>query len=241
MAEFQFQYDAMDPNASGGLTEKTWRPGVAGQAFDLFQENQNFGKYIGLNKFNDKYSKIDPLGGKIGGLSPSIDPFGGVKFAAGLFGANKDKWYRDYRKWADYWRTGMSESLGYGEGGEEAATDPLSKLQFALTNQVDMGKLKNTFDPNYDASGLVNSRNQGLAAMLRQQAAGMGVSGAYDATINNASNARQTLIDKSMAAYRPEAYQQQQTLSSNADQLLQSIQMANLDAQKSLTAAGRTV
>jgi len=215
MAEFKFEYDAMDPSASGGYDPTTYRPKGNTKTMDQF------------------YSKGG--GGKI------VDPLKGIKFMGGIFGANKDRWYRDYRKWADYWRTGMSNSMGYGAGGEAAATDPLSKLQFALTNQVDMGKIKNTFDQNYDASGLVNSRNQGLAAMLRQQAAGMGVSGAYDATINNASNARQTLIDKSMAAYRPEAYQQQQTLSSNADQLLQSIQMANLDAQKSLTAAGRTV
>jgi hypothetical protein len=212
MAEFQFQYDAMDPNASGGLT--------------------------GKNAFKPE----EGLYGKNKDLDWTIPAVGlGSNIYRALGGGNKERWYRDYRKWANYWRTGMSKSMGYGAGGEAAATDPLSKLQFALTNQFDMGKLKNTFDQNYDASGLVNSRNQGLAAMLRQQAAGMGVSGAYDATINNASNARQTLIDKSMAAYRPDAYQQQQTLSSNADQLLQSIQMANLDAQKSLTAAGRTV
>jgi hypothetical protein len=216
MAEFQFQYDAMNPNASGGL-----------QMADGYKKNWQ------QDAFDTTNTKIG-----WGNKTIGMDPFGIMK---GLLGGNKDKWYRDYRKWAGYWRTGMSNSMGYGAGGEEAATDPLSKLQFALTNQVDMGKIKNTFDQNYDASGLVNSRNQGLAAMLRQQAAGMGVNGAYDATINNASNARQTLIDKSMAAYRPEAYQQQQTLSSNADQLLQSIQMANLDAQKSLTAAGRTV
>ena len=244
MAEFNFQYDEMDPNAAGGGTGATWRPGVAGQAYDFFQKNQDFGskiqKSLGIDKVIGGYNKIDPIGGKFFGITPSIDPFGGVKFMAGLTGGNKDRWYRDYRKWADYWRKGMGTSLGYGKGGEAAATDPLSMLQFALSNKVDMGKIDNTFDPNYDATGLINGRNQGLAAMLRQQAAGMGVSGAYDATINNASNARQTLIDKSMTAYRPDAYQQQQTLSANADQLLQSIQMANFDAQKSITAAGRT-
>lgn len=222
MPEFRFQYDMMNPNASGGVSgstyNETWQ--------DKWQREKNIGENLGLPKSG------------ITKFLTSVDPFDLVK---NFLGGNKDKWYRDYRKWAGYWRTGMSNSLGYGTGGEAAATDPLSKLQFALTNKVDMDKLKNTFDPNYDATGLINSRNQGLAAMLRQQAAGMGVSGAYDATITNASNARQTLIDKSMAAYRPDAYQQQQTLSSNADQLLQSIQMANYDAKQALTSAGRTV
>jgi len=241
MAEFKFEYDAMDPNASGGLVKdsKTYRPVGGTRALDNFNQSSDWSGKLGVNSSQDKFLSFG-LGAGVFPIT-GFDKIGGIKFAAGLFGANKDKWYRDYRKWADYWRTGMSNALGYGAGGEDAATDPLSRLQFALSKQVDIDKLNNTFDQNYDATGLINSRNQGLAAILRQQAAGMGIRDAYEPVISNTTNARQTLIDKSLAAYRPEAYQNQQKLSANADQLLQSIQLANTEAQQSLGAAGRTV
>jgi hypothetical protein len=114
-------------------------------------------------------------------------------------------------------------------------------LQFALQNKVDYGQLNNTFDQNYDPAGMVDARQKGLSAALKQQAAGMGITGAYDASINSSLNARQTLIDKSIAAYRPEAYQQQQALSQNSNQLLQSIMEANTAAEKEIIGTGRSV
>lgn len=226
----------MDPNASGGLTpEKSLN--------DRLMEYKNYYNPNPKNVLplaNELQIKIDP-GNKFGkyfGIQSGgsfLDPAGII---TGLFGSStKKKWYRDYRKWAKYWREGTEEAMGYGKG---PATDPLAQLQTALMGKVDMNQIQNGYSQGYDPSGLVGAQNKAMAATLNQRAAGMGVGGAYDAVMNASNSSRQTLINQAMAAYRPQAYEAQQQLTQNSDQLLQAIQQANLEAQKSLAASGRS-
>ncbi len=148
-------------------------------------------------------------------------------------------WYRKYRGWAEWWRNTAQSSL-YGYGGT-GPTDPLAQLQNQLAAQYQEQAAKGAanFSSNYEFGGMINARNQGMAQALRQKAAGMGVQGAYQGTMDAATQARQTLVNQSMAAYRPIAYQAQQQIQGNTDELLNALAQANFEGQKTIAGAGR--
>ena len=151
----------------------------------------------------------------------------------------KRKWYRKYRSWAEFWRDTTQGAL-YGLNGT-GPTDPLAQLQNQLMAQYQdqAAKGATNFQDKYNFGGMVDARNQGMAQALRQRAAGMGVQGGYQGTIDAATQARQTLVNQSMAAYRPMAYQAQQQIQTDTDQLINAISQADYEGRKAVTGAGR--
>ena len=115
-------------------------------------------------------------------------------FADTSYAHEKNKrWYKKYRSWADYWRT-TAEGALVGTSATQP-TDPLAQLQKQLLGQYEKTKTNEPYAANFDFGGMINARNQGSASILNQRAAGMGVQGAYQPTVDAASRARQTLVD----------------------------------------------
>ena len=110
--------------------------------------------------------------------------------------ANK-KWYRKYQRWSEFWRDTTQGAL-YGLNGGPA-TDPLANLQSQLLTQYQQNQAG--YSPDYNFKPMVNARNTALSTALRQRGAGMGMQNLYNPTIDAATNARQTLVNQSMAAY----------------------------------------
>ena len=148
------------------------------------------------------------------------------------------KWYRSYRSWADYWRDTAAGALTDKYG---TPTDPLAQLQQQLYQQYTNLSSTTPYNENYDFSKLINARNMGSGAMLQQRAAGIGVQNAYQPAMDYAQRARQTLIDQSLAAYRPQAYQQNQAYQNNQDQLMEALAKADYETKASIEGAGRSV
>lgn len=147
------------------------------------------------------------------------------------------KWYRKYRNWAGSWREIAKGSLGLG--GYEAM-DPLSRLQGELGGNVSEEDFINALTEDYDFTKDISARDVGLNKYLRQQAAQMGVENAYAGVGGVAQRARSTLADTSLAAYRPQAYQTQQQLQDQTQQLLTSIAQAEFESDKAIAEAGRS-
>lgn len=160
-------------------------------------------------------------------------------FSANDYSHHRNKrWYVKYRSWADYWRDVAGGAL-LGTS-TTAPTDPLAQLQQQLLGKYEATKVSTAFAPNYDFKALINARNKGGAAQLQQKAAGMGMANIYQPTIDAASQARQTLVNQSMAAYRPQAYAQNQAYQNQQDQLLEALAKAQTETYAQVKGAGRS-
>jgi len=146
-------------------------------------------------------------------------------------------WYRKYRRWSDFWRESTKGALGYGDYD---ATDPLAQLQQGLLSQYDQNALSGAFNMGtQDFSNLIGARNQGLSAALQQQGARLGIGDAFMGVADVANRARTTMAERSLAAYRPQAYTAQQQLGDQTSQLLTAIAQSEMAGEAAVEGAGR--
>lgn len=176
--------------------------------------------------------------GTVGYTAPTTTDYGALSDALGAVDTGhvkKKRWYRKYRRWAEAWRGIGGGALGTGDF---EATDPLAQLQNQLTSAVEQGT---AFDPNYDIKGMVDARQQSLAAALRQRSAALGLGNALGGITDEAMRARETLASMSMAAYRPQAFQAQQGLDDQTAELLQALAQAQFETEATVEGTGRQV
>jgi len=150
--------------------------------------------------------------------------------------SSKRKWYRQYRNWADAWRTYTQQALGMG--GRDAL-DPLAQLQRQLGEYIDPARIGQIFSQNYDFDPMVGAQQQALGSALQQRAAAMGLGGAFGGVMEEAHRARSSMASQSLAAYRPQAWQAQQEIQGHTSQLLDALARAEFEAEAATEAAGR--
>ena len=132
----------------------------------------------------------------------------------------------------NWWQEMGERDLGVG-AYQGQATNPLSQLQYQLGQQYNPNAVTGAFQ-GYDFGHMMQMRNRGIADVLNQRAAQMGVKGAYGGVIDQAQRARETMAEQALAAYRPQAWQAQQQASQQTQQLLAALQQMEFETERTM-------
>lgn len=176
--------------------------------------------------------EMSRVGLKKFGISPKVlDPLGiGDK----IFGnQSKNKWYRDYRKWGEYLRTNAEYSLG--TNGQ--AYDPLAGIQRGITQEIRTPGM--TSEAGVRAT--VNSQTANGQRQMENYASSMGAPGAMQGMIAASGKLRQSMADKAVATYMPQAWAQNEQYSNEISAMLQSLAKSEFETAQTVKSTGRSV
>lgn len=145
------------------------------------------------------------------------------------------KWYRDYRDWGKYLGGSAEKSMIGGAYGQ--AWDPMMLLQGQLVGAIGAPAGATEGDVRANVGSQIGRNQQ----QLRSYGMSLGAPDAMQGMIGAQAKLRQTMADRAVAQYMPQAWAQNESFQNEIGNVLSALSRADYETTAALKTTGRSV